>query len=237
MFPAGPDEPQPRGCTTLERAIHVRLGLVGVPRHRRLTDVSPARRRRGLAAPRTPASSSAHTGRPPAGATAAARPSCERQRGGVEVETPPTLITARGGRGALTVYACVLRGHGSASPLPRGGGSRAPGCSVPCPLAEYRDHLVKQRHVVARLEINVEGTVLRSDLVDRTRLALIEAKGRSDRESIRTALGQIIDYERFMAPPPKHRGRARAGETYGRPACTDRRRRRDRNLADCPRIL
>lgn len=122
------------------------------------------------------------------------------------METPPTLTTARGGRGALTVYACVLRGHGSASPLPRGGGSRAPGCSVPCPLAEYRDHLVKQRHVVARLEINVEGTVLRSDLVDRTRLALIEAKGRSDRESIRTALGQIIDYERFMAPPPKHRG-------------------------------
>jgi hypothetical protein len=73
-------------------------------------------------------------------------------------------------------------------------------------VSEYRDHLVKQRHVVARLEINVDGTVLRSDLVDRTRLALIEAKGQADRDSIRTALGQIIDYERFMAPPPKHRG-------------------------------
>jgi hypothetical protein len=46
-------------------------------------------------------------------------------------------------------------------------------------VSAYRDHLVKQRHVVARLEINVEGTVLRSDLVDRSRLALIEAKARS----------------------------------------------------------
>ena len=35
-----------------------------------------------------------------------------------------------------------------------------------------------------------------NDTFDKTRRALIEAKGSSDRESIRMALGQVLDYER-----------------------------------------
>lgn len=47
------------------------------------------------------------------------------------------------------------------------------------------------------------GTRLYSDLYDAERNVLVEAKGDAARESLRMALGQLLDYARFIAPRPR----------------------------------
>lgn len=69
----------------------------------------------------------------------------------------------------------------------------------------FRDYLLKQRHDVTRLKIMPQGEAkpLFSDLIDRTTNILYEAKGTVERGAIRMAIGQLIDYGRFLDPPPK----------------------------------
>lgn len=69
----------------------------------------------------------------------------------------------------------------------------------------FRDHLLQQRHEVARLKIVPAGEAkpLFSDLIDRTTNTLYEAKGSVERGAIRTAIGQLMDYRRFVQPSPR----------------------------------
>ena len=64
----------------------------------------------------------------------------------------------------------------------------------------FRDFLIAQGHVVTRLQIQPEGEAkpIFSDLyVEATRL-LVEVKGSVERGAIRMALGQLLDYRRFV---------------------------------------
>jgi hypothetical protein len=65
---------------------------------------------------------------------------------------------------------------------------------------KYREHLRRQGHDVARLRVVPPGesAPLYSDLWDLTALELIEAKGLVTREQLRTAVGQLLDYGRFV---------------------------------------
>lgn len=69
----------------------------------------------------------------------------------------------------------------------------------------FRDHLLKQGHHVSRLKIVPAGEAkpLFSDLMDRTTNTLYEAKGTVERGSIRMAVGQLLDYGRFVKPAPR----------------------------------
>jgi hypothetical protein len=69
----------------------------------------------------------------------------------------------------------------------------------------FRDHLLQQRHEVARLKIAPAGEAkpLFSDLIDRTTNTLYEAKGSVERGAIRMAIGQLMDYRRFVRPLPR----------------------------------
>jgi hypothetical protein len=69
----------------------------------------------------------------------------------------------------------------------------------------YRDHLAAKGHDVRRLKIVPSGEAkpLFSDLIDRTTNTLIEAKGSVERGAIRMAIGQLMDYGRFVKPAPR----------------------------------
>lgn len=69
----------------------------------------------------------------------------------------------------------------------------------------FREHLLKQGHTVTRLKILPPGEAkpLFSDLIDRTTNTLYEAKGTVERGAIRMAIGQLIDYGRFVRPAPR----------------------------------
>jgi hypothetical protein len=64
----------------------------------------------------------------------------------------------------------------------------------------YRDHLVRRGHEISRLRIVPPGeaTPLYSDLWDVTTAELVEAKGGATRDQIRSAIGQLMDYGRFV---------------------------------------
>jgi hypothetical protein len=64
----------------------------------------------------------------------------------------------------------------------------------------YREHLRRQGHEVARLRVVPAGesAPLYSDLWDATGLELVEAKGLVTREQLRSAVGQLLDYGRFV---------------------------------------
>jgi hypothetical protein len=64
----------------------------------------------------------------------------------------------------------------------------------------YRRLLQSQGHVVSRLRVVPagEGSPLYSDLWDETSLELVEAKGNVTRDAIRLAVGQLLDYGRFV---------------------------------------
>lgn len=72
-------------------------------------------------------------------------------------------------------------------------------------VGAFRDHLLKQGHQVSRLKIVPPGEAkpLFSDLMDRTTNTLYEAKGTVERGSIRMAVGQLLDYSRFVKPAPR----------------------------------
>ena len=70
-----------------------------------------------------------------------------------------------------------------------------------CPdVLAFRDFLTEKGYVVTRLQIQPEGEAkpIFSDLyVEATRL-LVEVKGSVERGAIRMALGQLLDYRRFV---------------------------------------
>lgn len=65
-------------------------------------------------------------------------------------------------------------------------------------------HLRQKGHTVTRHAITLpDGAELRSDLFDHGTGLLVEAKASADRASIRMAIGQIPDYERYVGPRPR----------------------------------
>jgi hypothetical protein len=64
----------------------------------------------------------------------------------------------------------------------------------------YREHLLRLGHEVSRLRVLPAGesAPLYSDLWDVTTSDLIEAKATVSRESLRMAVGQLLDYGRFV---------------------------------------
>ena len=64
----------------------------------------------------------------------------------------------------------------------------------------YREHLRRQGHEVGRLRVVPAGesAPLHSDLWDVTGRELVEAKGLVTREQLRSAVGQLLDYGRFV---------------------------------------
>jgi hypothetical protein len=69
----------------------------------------------------------------------------------------------------------------------------------------FRDYLLSKGHDVSRLKIVPPGEAkpLFSDLMDHTTNTLYEAKGTVERGSIRMAVGQLLDYGRFVDPTPR----------------------------------
>lgn len=72
-------------------------------------------------------------------------------------------------------------------------------------VANYYQHLTGLGHEVKRKKIIPIGEqrALYSDLFDITDNVLVEAKGAATRENIRMAVGQLLDYERFIKPSPR----------------------------------
>lgn len=71
-------------------------------------------------------------------------------------------------------------------------------------VVHYRRHLEGLGHEVTRKKILPAGEIvpLYTDLHDVTANVLIEAKGSTNRESVRTAIGQLFDYRRYIASDP-----------------------------------
>jgi hypothetical protein len=69
----------------------------------------------------------------------------------------------------------------------------------------FRDYLLAKGHAVSRLKIVPDGEAkpLFSDLMDRSTGTLYEAKGTVERGAIRMAIGQLLDYSRFLEPRPR----------------------------------
>lgn len=69
----------------------------------------------------------------------------------------------------------------------------------------FQDYLERLGRDVVRLKIVPEGEAkpLFCDLIDRSTNTLYEAKGTIERGAIRMAIGQLIDYRRFVEPAPK----------------------------------
>jgi hypothetical protein len=69
----------------------------------------------------------------------------------------------------------------------------------------FEEQLVRQGHSVDRLKIVPPGEAkpLFCDLIDNTTNTLYEAKGSVERGSIRMAIGQLLDYARFVEPRPR----------------------------------
>ncbi|GGR61650.1 hypothetical protein [Streptomyces roseolus] len=67
----------------------------------------------------------------------------------------------------------------------------------------YKAHLESAGHQTGAFQIKVKGltSTLRTDLYDATDHVLYEAKGSNSREDIRMALGQILDYSRYVKTP------------------------------------
>ncbi|MFF4292522.1 hypothetical protein ACFY0N_02565 [Streptomyces vinaceus] len=64
----------------------------------------------------------------------------------------------------------------------------------------YKAHLDSGGHQTGAFQIKVKGltSTLRTDLYDATDHVLYEAKGSNSREDVRMALGQILDYSRYV---------------------------------------
>lgn len=71
-------------------------------------------------------------------------------------------------------------------------------------VLEYCAALEAASHQITRFRVRPAGEAreLISDVHDKTRNNLIEAKGTGARGEIRMALGQIFNYRRFIEPPP-----------------------------------
>ncbi|WP_197739653.1 hypothetical protein [Mycolicibacterium sp. P1-18] len=67
-------------------------------------------------------------------------------------------------------------------------------------VTAYANYLRALGHSVCRHRITVSDGVLITDLYDETTDELVEAKSSTDRGTIRLALGQILDYARYIQP-------------------------------------
>lgn len=67
-------------------------------------------------------------------------------------------------------------------------------------IESYAAHLESKGHTVGSFQIKIAGktSTLRTDLFDATDHVLYEAQGASDRDSVRTALGRLLDYRRYV---------------------------------------
>lgn len=72
-------------------------------------------------------------------------------------------------------------------------------------VGSLRNALVKRDHEVHRQQITPAGQAspIYTDLFDATDNVLYEAKSDNSRESIRMAIGQLLDYRRFLSPEPR----------------------------------
>ncbi len=69
-------------------------------------------------------------------------------------------------------------------------------------VLHYQAHLEGQGHKAVRHKYTVDGRSLYCDLYDETSGCLYEAKGDVTRESLRMAVGQLLDYARFYEVAP-----------------------------------
>ncbi|MEU6959955.1 hypothetical protein [Streptomyces chrestomyceticus] len=71
-------------------------------------------------------------------------------------------------------------------------------------VTAFEAHLKSLGHTVKSFQITVKGErgTLVPDLYDATDNALYEAKGKSRREDVRMAIGQLLDYRRHIGAPP-----------------------------------
>jgi hypothetical protein len=69
----------------------------------------------------------------------------------------------------------------------------------------FQDHLAKKGHDVDRLKIVPSGEAkpIFCDLIDNSTNTLYEGKGTVERGAIRMAIGQLLDYSRFVEPTPR----------------------------------
>ncbi|GGC73980.1 hypothetical protein IEU95_15855 [Hoyosella rhizosphaerae] len=65
--------------------------------------------------------------------------------------------------------------------------------------AAYKDYLELLGHTVERWTIPVGDTTLYTDLFDVTQKRLYEAKASTGRDAVRMAIGQLLDYQRFLS--------------------------------------
>jgi hypothetical protein len=69
-------------------------------------------------------------------------------------------------------------------------------------FASYLGHM---GHETSSIVIHVDHEVIRADLFDNTDRVLYEAKAAPERQKIRMAIGQLLDYARFIVPEPRLR--------------------------------
>lgn len=72
-------------------------------------------------------------------------------------------------------------------------------------VQRFAEYLRQQGHELSRVDISVDEGVIRADLYDATTGVLYEAKASADRGKIRMAIGQLLDYRRFVKPEPQLR--------------------------------
>jgi hypothetical protein len=69
-------------------------------------------------------------------------------------------------------------------------------------FASYLGHM---GHETSSVVIHLDHEVIRADLFDSTDRVLYEAKAAPERQKIRMAIGQLLDYARFIVPEPRLR--------------------------------
>jgi 5-methylcytosine-specific restriction protein A len=69
--------------------------------------------------------------------------------------------------------------------------------------AHFRQFMKDQGRELKRFEINIKGLTspMLTDLYDPTAHVLYELKGNSERNAVRMAIGQLMDYRRHIDPP------------------------------------
>ena len=72
-------------------------------------------------------------------------------------------------------------------------------------VQQFARYLRQKGHQPSRVDITIDRELVRADLYDRTEGVLYEAKASPDRRKIRMAIGQLLDYRRFVTPQPQLR--------------------------------
>jgi hypothetical protein len=72
-------------------------------------------------------------------------------------------------------------------------------------VKQFAGHLEQMGREISSVAVRVDQELIRADLLDRTEGVLYEAKASADRQKIRMAIGQLLDYRRFVNPHPRLR--------------------------------